>query len=395
METDNKGLTINITPGSIFKGLLIILGLWFLYYIKDIVLVVLVSVVIASGIEPLIKWFRKYKLSRIPAAIVTYLGLFGIFAGLFYFFIPSILSEASSFLSSIPQYLETTSLWNPLNIDQGNVTTSQKAVQDISNAINNPQQLAKNATNDQIKSTLESVSKSASFGLGDLIRSIQDIASNVSDGLIKMVSTVFGGLLSFTLIIVLSFYLAVQEDGVAKFLGLISPVRHEKYIVDLWKRSQTKIGYWMQGQMLLGILVAVLVYLGLMVLGVKNALLLAVLAGLLEIIPVFGPVLSAIPGIMTAFVGGGVTLALITTGLYIIIQQFENHLIYPLVVKKIVGVSPILVILSLIIGAKLAGFIGIILSVPIVSTIMEFVDDLERRKHLFWKSREQISENQS
>jgi predicted PurR-regulated permease PerM len=242
---------------------------------------------------------------------------------------------------------------------------------------------------------LESVSKSTSFGLGDLIRNINDITSNVSDGLVKMVSLIFGGLFSFILMIVLSFYLAVQEDGVAKFLGLISPIKHEKYIVDLWKRSQTKIGYWMQGQMVLGILIAVLVYLGLMILGIKNALLLAVLAGLLEIIPVFGPILFAIPGIMTAFMDGGLALAFITTGLYIIIQQFENHLIYPLVVKKIVGVSPILVILSLIIGAKLAGFIGIILSVPIVSTIMEFVDDMERRKNLFWKSRIGGTENRS
>ena len=387
METENKTYSINLTPGSIFKGILIILGLYFLYYIKDIVLVVLVSVVIASGIEPLIKWLRRYKFSRIPAAIVTYLGLFAIFTGLFYFFIPSILNETSTFLSSIPQYLQGTSLWNPLNIDQGSVSTSQKTVQNISDAISSPEQLAKNVTSDQLKSTLESVSKSTSFGLGDLIKSIRDVTSNVSDGLVKMVSFVFGGLLSFVLMIVLSFYLAVQEDGVANFLALISPVKHEKYIVDLWKRSQTKIGYWMQGQLLLGVLVAVLVYLGLMVLGIKNALLLAVLAGVLEIIPVFGPLLSAIPGIMTAFIDGGVTLALITTGLYVIIQQFENHLIYPLVVKKIIGVSPILVILSLIIGAKLAGFIGIILSVPIVSTIMEFVDDLERRKHIFWNSK--------
>ena len=393
METENKGISINITPSSIFKGILMILGLYFIFYIKDIVLVVLVSVVIASGIEPLIKWFGKYKLSRIPAAIVTYLGLFSIFAGLFYFFIPSLLNETSTFLSSVPQYLQSTSLWNPLNLDQNSVATSQKVVQNISDAISNPQQLVKDITNDQVKITLESASKSTSFGLSDLIKGIRDITANSSDGLIKIVSLVFGGLFSFILMIVLSFYLAVQEDGVAQFLSLISPVKHEKYIVDLWKRSQIKIGHWMQGQMLLGILVAVLVYLGLMILGIKNALLLAVLAGCFEIIPVFGPMLSAIPGVMTAFIDGGVTLALITTGLYIIIQQFENHLIYPLVVKKIVGVSPILVILALIIGAKLAGFIGIILSVPIVSTIMEFVDDIERRKHIFWKNKAETAEN--
>jgi predicted PurR-regulated permease PerM len=195
--------------------------------------------------------------------------------------------------------------------------------------------------------------------------------------------------LSFILIIVLSFYFLVQEDGVAEFLRLITPLKHEKYVVDLWKRSQIKIGQWMQGQLLLGIIIAVLLYLGLMILGVKNALLLAVLAGLMEIIPVFGPILSAIPAVLMAFVGGGMTMALMVLGLYIIVQQFENHLIYPLVVKKIVGVSPVVVILALIIGYNLAGFLGVVLSVPLVSALMELVDDIEKSRSQFWKNLEE------
>jgi predicted PurR-regulated permease PerM len=174
--------------------------------------------------------------------------------------------------------------------------------------------------------------------------------------------------------------LAVQEGGVEKFLKIITPVKRETYVVDLWKRSQRKIGYWMQGQLLLGLLVGVLVYLGLMILGVQNALVLAVLAGVLEIIPVFGPIVSAIPAILFGMADGGVTTGVLVLGLFIIIQQFENHLIYPLVVKKMVGVSPILVILALIIGAKLAGFLGIILSVPITSVLMEFLDDVQKEK---------------
>jgi predicted PurR-regulated permease PerM len=91
-----------------------------------------------------------------------------------------------------------------------------------------------------------------------------------------------------------------------------------------------------------------------------------------------------------SFVDSGFTASLIVVGLYVIIQQFENHLIYPLVVKKIVGVPPILVIISIIIGAKLAGFLGVVLSVPIVSTIMEFVDDVDRRKTLFWQKEHEV-----
>jgi predicted PurR-regulated permease PerM len=378
MEKENNSkLTINITPGSFLKGILVILFVWFLFFIKDLVLVVLVAVVIASGLEPLIHWFKKFKIGRIPAAIISYVALFSFFTGLLFFFIPSVLDEASSFLTTLPKYLESATLWNPLNINQNDIATSQKVVQGISDGLIDSQQLVRGVALNQLPTS--------SLGLGDLINGIKSITSNVSSGFVKIVSTIFGGLLSFILIIVLSFYLLVQEDGVAKFLGLITPVKHEKYVVDLWKRSQIKIGQWMQGQLLLGVLVGTLVYLGLVVLGVKNALLLAVLAGMLEIIPVFGPILSAIPAILSAFVDGGVTISLLVLGLYVIVQQFENHLIYPLVVKKVVGISPIIVILALLIGAKLAGFLGVVLSVPIISAIMEFIEDIEKSKNIFWK----------
>jgi len=385
MENDNKSININITPGSIFKGICLVLLIWFLYFVKDVVLVVLVAVIIASGLEPLISWFNKHKISRLPASIISYLGILGIFAGLVFFFVPPVLDEAVSLLTDLPKYLESTTLWNPLNISSESVSTSQKVVQTLSDGINNPSQLVRDTQN-QIQTNISATN----FGLGDLVKSIQDASSNVSSGFVKIVSAIFGGLLSFVFIIVLSFYLLVQEDGVTNFLRLVTPFKYEKYIIDLWKRSQRKIGQWMQGQFLLAIIVAVLLYLGLMILGIKNALLLAVLAGFMEIIPVFGPVLSAIPAILIAFVSGGFTSVILVSGLYVIVQQFESHLIYPLVVKKVVGVSPVIVILALIIGAKLAGFLGIVLSVPMVSALMEFVEDIEKRERLFWKNAEEL-----
>ncbi len=375
MENEDKTINISITAGSIFKAIGVILLIWFLYLIKDVALVVLVAVVIASGMEPLIMWFARYKINRLFASIVSYIVIIGIFTGLMFFFVPAVLDEAASFLTELPKYLETTPLWNPLNINSQDLSTSQKLVRTLSEGVNNPNELVSTAQN-QIRTSVSGTN----FGLGDLVRSIQQISSNVSGGFVEMISVIFGGLLSFALIIVLSFYFLVQEDGVANFLRLITPVKHENYVIGLWKRSQIKIGQWMQGQILLGVIVAVLLYLGLMILGIKNALLLAVLGGIMEIIPIFGPILSSIPAILMAFVGGGFTSAVLVLGLYTIVQQFENHLIYPLVVKKVVGVSPVVVILALIIGYDLAGFLGIVLSVPMISAVMEFVDDIEKKK---------------
>ncbi len=299
-------------------------------------------------------------------------------------FVPSILQEASDFLGALPSYLDSTALWSP--VSSNDVSNSQKTIESLQEGINNPGAVLSD-TASQIKTT---TTNTKNFGIGDLVRGVQNLLSNTSDGFIKILSTIFGGLLSFLLIVILSFYFVVQEDGVEKFLQLITPTKHESYIVGLWKRAQTKIARWIQGQLLLGVLVGVLVYLGLIILGVKNALLIAVVTGILELIPVFGPIMASIPAILTGFMGGGVTSALLVAGLYIVVQQFESNLIYPLVVKKITGVSPILVILTLIIGIKVAGFLGVILAVPFVSALMEFVEDVQKRKILFWKKAEEI-----
>jgi len=214
---------------------------------------------------------------------------------------------------------------------------------------------------------------------GNIMESVRTALSGGStfDNAFSAASRIFGGVFSLVLIIVFSFYFAVVETGVDDFLRIVTPKTHQSYMLGLWRRSQKKIGLWMQGQLLLGVIIGVLVYLGLTILGVPHALVLAVIAASFEIIPVFGPILAAVPAVMVAFVAGGPTLGFLTVALYVIAQQFENHLIYPLVVTRVVGVPPLLVILALIIGAELAGFLGVILSVPVAATLQEFVSDLE------------------
>jgi predicted PurR-regulated permease PerM len=325
------------------RGILFIVLLIFLYYIRDIVLVVLAAVVIASAIEPAIRWFKKYKIRRLPATILVYIVLILALAAFFIFFVPSLAMQLLNFLNNIPSTINLSDFWNPLK-DSGFLTSS-------------------------------------SFSLSDAVNSLKNFITGSAGAALQAASLLFGGVLSLFLIIVLSFYLAVQEDGVGDFLRLISPVKKHSYIMDLWKRSQNKIGQWLQGQLLLGVMIGVLVYLGLMILQVPHALLLAFIAGMFEIIPVFGPILSAIPAVLQVLSDSGFTKALIVAGLYLVIHQFENNLLYPLVVKKIVGISPILVIIALVIGLKLGGVLGAILAVPISAALMEFIHDIEKGKH--------------
>ncbi len=335
---EKQSIRINITSASILKVVLWLVFFAVLFLIKDIILVVLAAIVIASAIEPATNWCRAHRIGRLPAVIGIYFIMAFLLALFFIFFVPSVLTETLSYLNNLPESINLNDLWSPLP--------------DLN-----------------------------TFSIRDFIATSQDAISGTGTGAFKTASVIFGGALSFILMIVLSFYLAVQEDGVGNFLKIVSPLKYHENIINLWKRSQKKIGYWMQGQLLLGLIVGILVYLGLTIFGIKHALLLAVIAAVFELIPIFGPILAAVPAILTALADVGGTQAFLVAALYLIIQQFENHLLYPLVVRKIVGISPMVVILALVIGAKLAGFLGAILAVPIAAALMEWVDDLERQKH--------------
>src|SRR3989344_5121790 len=211
------------------------------------------------------------------------------------------------------------------------------------------------------------------------IEQLHNALAGLSQGFFQTASRIFGGALSAVLVLVISFYLAVEERGIENLLRVIIPREHEKYAISLWKRTQEKIGLWLQGQLILGIIVGVLVYLGLSILQVPYATTLAALAALLEIIPIFGPIMAAIPAAIIAF-SVTPTLGLMVIGLYIIIQQFENHLIYPLVVTKIVGIPPIIVIVAILVGGELAGIIGFLLAVPLTTVLVELFNDLEKKK---------------
>lgn len=341
MKDHKENSVVQISIGTIIKTVLVLIGFYALWLLSDLLLVLLTAIVVASAVEPAAKWFMARKFPRTLAVLAVYVLFLSLFASLFYFFLPPLLKDFSEFFSSFPRYFDFLDKWNPW----GDVLDYQQILTN----------LAANFTG----------------GVG--------VATDAAGGIVRTVGGVFRGIVSFILILVISFYFAVQEKGIENFLKIIVPVKNEKYVIDLWYRSQHKIGRWMQGQVILGVLVGVLVYLGLVVMGVQHAFLLAIVAAMFELIPVFGPTLAAVPAVLIGFTSSA-TLGLMVIAFYVIIQQFENHLIYPIVVRKVVGVPPILVIIALLIGMKLAGFIGVILSVPLAAALMEFVNDLEKKK---------------
>lgn len=349
-EVELKKLSLHISMGTLFKVAVFALAAYFAFELRGLILIILSSVVIASVIEPGTRWFVKRGFQRVFAAVAMYLSIVAFIAGAIVFVIPPLYTETVSAINNLPKHIKTIDILTPIH--KGTYNTVKTFFPDIP----------------------------ATVSVGDLASIFTGTVSNFSGGVFDTIASFFGGIISIVLVIVISFYLSVRQDGVGEFLSIITPLRHERYVKGLWQRSQHKIGKWMQGQILLALSVGIVTYFALLIVGIPHPLLLAFIAGVFELIPIIGLTLSVIPAFLLAMLDGGLGLGLIVIAVYVVIQQIESHLVYPLVVKKVIGVPPLLVIIALVAGAQLAGLVGALLAVPISVALMEFIDDVERRK---------------
>lgn len=340
---------ISISTGTMIRAILLGVGLYLLWFLRDLLLVVLTSIIIASFVESTIPYFKKIRVGRVAGVVIFYILFLAILSGIFYLFAPLLITEVYNLANSLASHIPNFSFLDYFQTKEFAGATAA---------------VAKLSDNLSIKSLLDI---SSSF------------IGNLSSGFLTTLAAAFGSIFNFILIIVISFYLSVQEKGIENFLRIVLPVSVEDYVVDLWQRSRRKIAYWIKGQMFLGLLVAVLTYLVLSILGVKYALLLAIIAGIMELIP-YGVILALVPAVSFSYLDGGVSSALLVAGAYLIIHQFEVFIFTPLVVNRVVGLSPLVVILSVLIGFELAGIWGIFLAIPVAVVIMEIMNDAEKRK---------------
>ncbi|MCX6756648.1 MAG: AI-2E family transporter [Candidatus Nomurabacteria bacterium] len=343
--------TINlvIPTSTIIKVLAWITIFAGLFFVSDFVIALLVAVVIASAAEMPIKLMMSWGIPRGFSVTIIFLTLIAIVASIALIFVPPLADDLARFVKVLPQILDSVRIFG-----------SDMGFKDMSLAISD---LAKGISRGQILSII----KDAIFG---------------STGFFATTSVFFRGIVNTVLTFVLAFYLALEERGVQKFLRLVTPKIYESYIEDLWARAQKKIGLWMQGQILLSLLVALLIYVPNLILNMPYAALLSVLAFVGELVPMIGLTFSAIPAMFIAWTHGGSSLLITVSIIYLIIGQLESHVLYPRVMNKLVGVPSVIVIIALVVGAKLAGIWGVILSVPLASILMELASDLEKRKNL-------------
>jgi predicted PurR-regulated permease PerM len=314
----------------IFAGL----ALAFLWVIRDIIAILLVAVIFASAMEPMVDYFKAHRVPRAVSVLTVYVLVLGIAGLIIYLIIPPFINEFKSLQDTLPVYSE------------------QFATQ-FSGGL---------------------------FGDVSLGQFLQNIFEQIgSKGLVSQTFGIFSGLLSIFPVLVISFYLVAEEEGMKKFIKTLIPPHHQSFTLGLIEKIQTKMGHWILGQVILSFSIFAATFIGLTLLGVKYALFLALLAGLLELVPYIGPFLSALPALFFAFFQDP-TLALWVLILYLVVQKLENYILVPKVMEKTVGTSPLVVLLALLVGFKLAGILGLLIAVPVVSALNVIITEFTEAK---------------
>lgn len=343
MARANQKQIISISTGTIVKAVAILLLLAFLWVIRDIVVIVLFALIIAAAVDPLIDWMHKHKIPRIAGVMFMFLLIVGIILGIVTILIPPISEQISDMARQFSSYF-------------------------VTERVDLLQQLQDAAQNLQIKESIR-----------NFFSSIGDTLSTTTGGIFSTVSSFFGGLFSVISVTVLTFYLTVDEHGIKKFFSFLVPSNQQGYVNDVIGRIQKKLGAWLRTYLLMGLLVGIFVYLGLTIMGVDYALVLALLAGMLEFVPYVGPTVATVPALFLAYSISPLHTLLVLV-LYIVVNQIESNFIAPRLLGKSVGLNPVIIIIVILIGAKLAGIVGLLLAVPVTIALQEIAKDIFEKK---------------
>lgn len=360
-ENEKNTITVHFSPISVAKATIVVLLLLllskFVQEIGTILILFFISILFAAALDPTVDYFEKKKIPRSVSILCIYILLLAVLTFFISQLIPLVakqLIELARSISDLILNLANNETQNSLPVP----AVLQSMFGDFIHAIDKELVISK------LKSSIES------FG-GQL----QSFAGNTVGVLIS----VFSGILNFFIVLILTFFLVVDEKGVDEFFISLFPSRHDKYIIEKTEAIKHKVGYWLRGQIILMFVMFILTWIALSIIGVNYALTLAMIAGIAEIIPVMGPIIAGVPAILVAF-NQSPWMSLSVLIMIIILQQAEGNLIVPIVMKKAVGLSPIIVILAMLIGYASLGVLGAVIAVPVATSLAIFVNDYASKK---------------
>ncbi|MFA5080174.1 MAG: AI-2E family transporter [Candidatus Paceibacterota bacterium] len=325
IKTESKkninNIRIDFTWWGILRVVLVLIGVYTIYIVHDSLMMIILGLVISVLLNPFIDFFEKKKIHRSVATIIVYLLAVALISLFIFLTIPPILNELLSFSNNFSNYFN--------NI---------KPLLEIysSSFFNNPSLLSSGLQENSLK----------------LVSELWTIASMIANGIFSVVT-----------IFTFAFFFSIEEKEITDFIKLFSPKKLENDIIKSWNKSRAMVSYWFGARLLSSAAVAIMCFVGCLMLHLKFTVSLSLLAGLLNIVPVAGPIFS---GVLFAGVGAldSWTTAILAVIMLTVAQQIENNLLTPLITKKLIGLPNFLILASILIGGQIAGVIGMFLAIP-------------------------------
>lgn len=317
---------IEISAKTIVFAVVFLIILQAVWVVRELLFSFIIAFIIMSAFNPVVSWFEKLRIPRVASTLVVFaLTIIGI-GSLFAWLIPPVAKESAVLFKNFPEYLKNIELGSDIKLSENLFSQYGSSVT--------------NSAFDFVKSTFSNV--------------------------IFLISTIF-----------FSFYFLIEEHVIRRLLMKFFDRKNADTISEIFEKAELRMRAWLWGQLILMLAIGLVTYLGLMVLGVRYALPLAVFAGLLEVVPILGPTISAVPAfIVTA--SQNMFSGLSVVALYFIIQQIENQVLVPVVMRRAVGLNPIVTLTALIIGGKLGGILGLLLAIPITLCVETVIDEVAK-----------------
>ncbi len=310
---------------------LIIVFFWFLLQVLDILVVGFIAYIVMAALSPAVRFLHKKGLPNTLSVVLPLVTVIVFLVLLIFPLVPFFIEQVQSLLTGFPLYLDQAAKSVGVSIDTKNVQTF-------------------------LSSQNTAIGKNAFFVTG----------------------RVFGGVLSTLTIFVVIFYLLIDEGRIKKAVASLFPKQSREKVLATFVLVEDKLGAWMRGQIALSLFIGTITWIALTLIGIKVALPLAVIAGILEIVPTIGPILAAFPAVVIALTISP-TMAIIVGIIYFAIQIVENNILVPRIMQQAVGLNPIIVIMCILAGGELMGIVGALLSIPFVSMIIVIIQSLKQR----------------
>lgn len=361
----HEEMIVRLSVIGVLQGALTILAIvgatWILIQILDKLILVFLAFFVAALIDPGVRTMEQWGVPRGLGILLQY------FIALFFF-----LFLLFSLIPIIAEQLQQIAIFISLEVDAF-LSNPQISIPFLNDSVNH-------RLTDLTQITLQNIS------INQFIDTLQQLGQNLSaaaSGSVRFATRLAGSVVSFLVrtivVLVMAFFIQIEKERITLWVQSFFPLRFRAYMDSKSEAIHHKIGQWARGQVLLGLTVGSLVFIALTILRVPYALTLAVLAAFTEFIPYIGPFIAAVPAVLIALTQQGFMWALIITGVYYVIQWCENNLLVPLIMKRAVGLSPIVIISAMLIGISFPDIIhpvlGILLAVPVTTMIALFLDD--------------------